>query len=411
MITFDDLSEESPRITIADESSPAAIKVLGVGGGGCNAINRMIAAGVRGVEFIAVNTDAQALRSSLAGLRIQLLTPNGRGKALGAGCDPEAANKAALDKTEELIECLEGADMVFIAAGMGGGTGTGASPVIGSLARDAGALTVAVVTKPFAFEGTRKARIADKGIEELRGGVDTLITVPNSRLLKMVGPQVSVVEAFKLADEALRHGVQGISDIINETGIINRDFADVETVMRGGGMALMGIGIGSGEHRAIEAAQQAFSSPLLEDTALEGAQRVLVNFVGGEETTINEINDAAEYIAKRCAPDCLFLFGYGQRPELADRIQVTVVATGFGETAQDAASLRPAARSSARTMLRGDTAPPEAASAPASPYLRTNLPPDWGVMVGQGNGENLPEGLAEKFSEFETPTYLRRQMD
>jgi cell division protein FtsZ len=411
MITFDDSREESPRITIADESSPAAIKVLGVGGGGCNAINRMIAAGVRGVEFIAINTDAQALRSSLAGLRIQLLTPNGRGKALGAGCDPEAANKAALDKTEELIECLEGADMVFIAAGMGGGTGTGASPVIGSLARDAGALTVAVVTKPFAFEGTRKARIADKGIEELRGGVDTLITVPNSRLLKMVGPQVSVVEAFKLADEALRHGVQGISDIINETGIINRDFADVETVMRGGGMALMGIGIGSGEHRAIEAAQQAFSSPLLEDTALEGAQRVLVNFVGGEETTINEINDAAEYIAKRCAPDCLFLFGYGQRPELADRIQVTVVATGFGETAQDAASLRPAAGSSARTRLRGDTASPEAASTPASPYLRTNLPPDWGVMVGQGNGDNLPEGLAEKFSEFETPTYLRRQMD
>ncbi len=293
----------------------------------------MISAGVKGVEFIAVNTDGQALRASKAGIKIQLITPNGRGKALGAGCDPDAAHKAALDKTDELIECLEGADMVFIAAGMGGGTGTGAAPVVGNLARDAGALTVAVVTKPFAFEGTRKAKIADKGIDELRKAVDTLITVPNNRLLQMVSPNVSVEEAFQLADEALRHGVQGISDIINETGVINRDFADVETVMRGGGMALMGIGVGNGEHRAIEAAQQAFSSPLLEETSLEGAQRVLVNFVGGPDTTITEINEAAELISKRCAPDALFLFGYGQRDELAGKIQVTVVATGFGHTA------------------------------------------------------------------------------
>ncbi|RPI26783.1 MAG: hypothetical protein EHM52_06205 [Actinomycetota bacterium] len=215
--------------------SQPVLKVIGLGGGGCNAVNRMITEGIKGVEFIAVNTDGQALRASLAGVRLQLITPSGRGKALGAGCDPEAAPKAALDRTDELIECLEGADMVFIAAGMGGGTGTGAAPVIGSLARDAGALTVAVVTKPFGFEGTRKARIADKGIEELRSCVDTLIAVPNSRLLQMLGPGVSVQDAFKLADEALRHGVQGISDIINETGIINRDFADVETVMKGGG--------------------------------------------------------------------------------------------------------------------------------------------------------------------------------
>jgi len=382
-------------ITMAEESAPAIIKVVGVGGGGCNAVNRMISEGVKGVEFIAVNTDGQALRASLAGIKLQLITPSGRGKALGAGCDPEAANKAALDRTDELIECLEGADMVFIAAGMGGGTGTGAAPVIGSLARDAGALTVAVVTKPFGFEGSRKARIADKGIEELRGCVDTLIAVPNSRLLQMLGPGVSVHDAFKLADEALRHGVQGISDIINETGIINRDFADVETVMRGGGMALMGIGVGAGEHRAIEAAQQAFSSPLLEETSLEGAQRVLVNFVGGPETTINEINDAAEFISKRCAPDALFLFGYGQRAEMADRIQVTVVATGFGATAVD--------QTPARTTLgvagRVEPARPEPAPASApSPYLPTNLPKDYGVNVGN-------------FSEFDTPTYLRRQMD
>ncbi len=393
MIMFDDSKgSPTPSITIADESSPAVIKVVGVGGGGSNAVNRMIAAGIKGVEFIAVNTDGQALRASRAGLRLQLVTPNARGKALGAGCDPDAANRAALDRTDELIECLEGSDMVFIAAGMGGGTGTGASPVIGNLARDAGALTVAVVTKPFAFEGTRKSRIADKGIEELRKCVDTLITVPNSRLLQMVGPQVSVEEAFQLADEALRNGVQGISDIINETGIINRDFADVETVMRGGGMALMGIGRGQGEHRAIEAAQQAFSSPLLEEASLEGAQRVLVNFIGGHDTSIAEINDAAEYIAKRCAPDCLFLFGYGQRDELAGQIQVTVVATGFGATAED----RPA-RTPERLPAKEPTRAERQADL-ASPYLPANLPNDYGVNVGN-------------FSELDTPTYLRRQMD
>jgi cell division protein FtsZ len=393
VITLDDSrGRTGPAITMADESAPASIKVVGVGGGGSNAVNRMIAAGIKGVEFIAVNTDGQALRASRAGVRLQLVTANARGKALGAGCDPEAAHRAALDKTDELIECLEGADMVFIAAGMGGGTGTGASPVVSSLARDAGALTVAVVTKPFTFEGSRKARIADKGIDELGKCVDTLITVPNSRLLQMVGPQVSVEEAFHLADEALRHGVQGISDIINETGIINRDFADVETVMRGGGMALMGIGTGRGEHRAIEAAQQAFSSPLLEETSLEGAQRVLVNFVGGPDTTISEINDAAEYIAKRCSPECLFLFGYGQRAELEAGIQVTVVATGFGATG-DERPARPVERAVPKEQSRADRQ-----ADVASPYLPANLPNDYGVNVGN-------------FSEFDTPTYLRRQMD
>jgi cell division protein FtsZ len=392
---FDETHGRGQLITIAEEMAPAIIKVVGVGGGGCNAVNRMISAGIKGVEFIAVNTDGQALRASLAGIRLQLITPSGRGKALGAGCDPEAAHKAALDRTDELIECIEGADMVFIAAGMGGGTGTGAAPVIGSLARDAGALTVAVVTKPFGFEGSRKARIADRGLDELRSCVDTLIAVPNSRLLQMVGPGVSVEDAFKLADEALRHGVQGISDIINETGIINRDFADVETVMKGGGMALMGIGVGSGEHRAIEAAQQAFSSPLLEEASLEGAQRVLVNFVGGADTTINEINDAAEFISKRCSPDCLFLFGYGQRADMTDRIQVTVVATGFGASATEPLATKTGLGVGQRQEpARAEPAP----VSPQSPYLPSNLPKDYGVNVGN-------------FSEFDTPTYLRRQMD
>jgi cell division protein FtsZ len=393
MIMFDDDNERSaPAITIADNSSPALIKVIGVGGGGCNAVNRMIGAGVRGVEFIAVNTDGQALRASLAGVKLQLITPNSRGKALGAGSDPEAAHKAAVERTDELIELVEGADMVFIAGGMGGGTGTGASPVIGNLARDAGALTVAVVTKPFAFEGVRRARIADKGIEELRRSVDTLITVPNNRLLQMVSPQVSVEEAFRLADEVLRHGVQGISDVINDTGVINRDFADVETVMRGGGIALMGIGVGKGEHRAVEAAQQAFSSPLLEEAALEGAQRVLINFVGGPDTTIAEINEAAELIGKRCASDCLFLFGYGQREELEGLIQVTVIATGFGASAEDRPATRPAERQLVREPARSEP------KVEVNPYLPPNLPGDYGVNVG-----NL--------AEFDTPTYLRRQLD
>jgi cell division protein FtsZ len=275
---------------------------------------------------------------------------------------------------------------------MGGGTGTGASPVIGNLARDAGALTVAVVTKPFAFEGVRRARIADKGIDELRRSVDTLITVPNNRLLQMVSPQVSVEEAFRLADEVLRHGVQGISDVINDTGVINRDFADVETVMRGGGIALMGIGVGKGEHRAVEAAQQAFSSPLLEEAALEGAQRVLINFVGGPDTTIAEINEAAELIGKRCASDCLFLFGYGQREELEGLIQVTVIATGFGASAEDRPATRPAERQLVREPARSEP------KVEVNPYLPPNLPGDYGVNVG-----NL--------AEFDTPTYLRRQLD
>jgi len=392
MITFDDTNQKDPRIILDEESAPAIIKVVGVGGGGCNALNRMIEAGVKGVEFIAVNTDGQALRACKAPVRIQLITPNGHGKALGAGCNPDAAHQAALDRTDELIEHLENADMVFIAAGMGGGTGTGASPVIGGLARDAGALTVAVVTKPFAFEGPRKARIADKGIEELRRCVDTLISVPNSRLLQMVSPAMSVRDAFLLADEALRQGVQGISDIINETGIINRDFADIEKVMRGGGMALMGIGVGSGEHRAIEAAQQAFSSPLLEEASLEGAQRVLVNFCGGPDTTIAEINDAAEYINKRCAEDCLFLFGYAQRDDFAGKIQVTVVATGFGESAEDTTAPRPAERPRSREEQR------PAATAVSSPFLAGGLPPDYGINVGN-------------ISDLDVPTYLRRQMD
>ncbi len=401
MITLDEDNRSKPRILLEEAAAPAVIKVVGVGGGGCNALNRMIEAGVKGVEFIAVNTDGQALMACEAPIRVQLFTATTSStddaarsakKALGAGCDPEVARKAALDRTDELIECLEGADMVFIAAGMGGGTGTGASPVIANLARDTGALTVAVVTTPFAFEGSRKAKIAAKGIEELRACVDTLITVPNERLLAMIPQTMPVTEAFLQADETLRNGVQGISDIINETGIINCDFADVEAVMRGGGMALMGIGLGSGEHRAREAAQQAFSSPLLDENALDAAQRVLVNFCGGEDTTLAEVCDAADFLKQRCAEDCLFIFGYGQRPELTGKVQVTVVATGFGASGQS----QPAARPLERPAQREEPAVQTAAA--KSPFLAGDLPPDYGINVGN-------------FSEFDIPTYLRRQMD
>jgi cell division protein FtsZ len=387
----------APAIMMADEASPAAIKVVGVGGGGCNAINRMIEAGIRGVEFIAVNTDGQSLNANQAGVKIQLVSKNGRGKPLGAGCDPEVGQRSALDCTDRILEVIEGADMVFIASGMGGGTGTGAAPVVANLAREARALTVAVVTKPFPFEGTRKMRIAEKGVEELRGSVDTLITVPNARLLQMVQPDITVERAFHLADEVLRHGVQGISDIINETGIINPDFADVETVMRGGGMALMGIGVSSGEHRAVEAAQHAFSSPLLEEASLDGAQRVLVNFVGGPDSTLAEIDAAAQYIASRCAPDCLFIPGYAKRDNFEGQIQVTVIATGFGGPAVQVVGQRPAVQPAPRPRP-AEPVVERASSDPSSIYLPANLGGSYGINVGD-------------LSELETPTYLRRQMD
>ena len=400
MIMFDDNEGGvAPAIVMADEASPATIKVVGVGGGGCNAINRMIEAGIRGVEFIAVNTDGQSLNASQAGVKIQLVSKNGRGKPLGAGCDPEVGQRSALDCTDRILEVIEGADMVFIASGMGGGTGTGAAPVVANLAREARALTVAVVTKPFPFEGTRKMRIAEKGIEELRGSVDTLITVPNARLLQMVAPDITVEKAFHLADEVLRHGVQGISDIINETGIINPDFADVETVMRGGGMALMGIGVASGEHRAVEAAQHAFSSPLLEEASLDGAQRVLVNFVGGPDSTLAEIDAAAQYIASRCAADCLFIPGYAKRNNFEGQIQVTVIATGFGGPAAQVVGPRLVVEQ--RPMARPRQAEPvleRVSNDPSAIYLPANLSGSYGINVGD-------------LSELETPTYLRRQMD
>jgi len=304
----------------------ANIKVIGVGGGGSNAINRMIFAGLRGVEFITVNTDAQALSQSRAEKVIQIGSKLTRG--LGAGANPEIGSRAAEETREEIVQALKGADMVFVTAGMGGGTGTGAAPVVAEVAKEVGALTVGVVTRPFMFEGRKRAMQADKGISDLKAKVDTLITIPNDRLLQVVDKNTSINEAFRIADDVLRQGVQGISDLIALPGLINLDFADVKTIMTDTGSALMGIGISAGNTRAAEAARMAISSPLLE-TSIEGAKGVLLNITGGSNLGLFEVNEAAEIIAEASDPEANIIFGAVIDDNMGDEIRVTVIATGF----------------------------------------------------------------------------------
>lgn len=308
------------------ERNFALIKVLGVGGGGTNAVNRMIGAGVKGVEFWGVNTDKQALSVSLADNKLQLgdkLT-----KGLGAGSNPEIGQKAAEESIEDIRRSLEGADMVFITAGMGGGTGTGACPIIADVARELGALTVGVVTKPFRFEGPIRIAQSESGIAILKEKVDALIVIPNDKLLQVVEKKTSIIEAFKVADDVLRQGVKGISDLITVPGLINLDFADVRTVMLDAGSAMMGIGIGSGENRAIEAAEQAISSPLLEET-ITGAKGVILNVTGGSDLTLYEVNDAAEVIYNAVDPEANIIFGAVIDEKLQGDVVITVIATGF----------------------------------------------------------------------------------
>ena len=304
----------------------ANIKVIGVGGGGNNAVNRMINAGLPGVQFISLNTDAQALLLSEATEKIQLgekLT-----KGLGAGSDPEIGQRSAEESKEEIRAVLDGADMVFITAGMGGGTGTGAAPIIAEIAKEVSALTVGVVTKPFTFEGRRRLQQAEKGIEILKSKVDTLITIPNDRLLQVVEKRTSMVDAFKIADDVLRQGVQGISDLITVPGLINLDFADVRTIMTDAGSALMGIGQASGDDRATQAAKQAISSPLLE-ASIEGAKGILLSLSGSSNLGLFEVNEAAEIVAQAADPEATIIFGAVINEELQDQIRVTVIATGF----------------------------------------------------------------------------------
>lgn len=304
----------------------ADIKVIGVGGGGNNAVNRMIASGLKGVEFIAVNTDAQALLMSQANRKIQVGEKVTKG--LGAGANPEIGKKAAEESRDLIAECLKGADMVFVTAGMGGGTGTGAGPVVAEVAKELGALTVGVVTKPFTFEGRRRMTQAEQGIAELKEKVDTLIIIPNDRLLQVVEKRTSIVEAFSIADDVLRQGVQGISDLIAVPGLINLDFADVKTIMVDTGSALMGIGRANGENRGVEAARMAISSPLLE-TSIDGAKGVLLNITGGSSLGLFEVNEAAAVIAEAADPDANIIFGAVIDETMEEEVKVTVIATGF----------------------------------------------------------------------------------
>jgi cell division protein FtsZ len=306
----------------------ATIKVIGVGGGGNNAVNRMIEHGVQGVDFIAVNTDAQALNLSKAEIKMQIGGKLTRG--LGAGANPEVGKKAAEESKEQIEEALRGADMVFVTAGMGGGTGTGAAPVIAQIARDLGALTVGVVTRPFSFEGKKRSSQAAGGIAALKEAVDTLIVIPNDRLLEIVDKSTPMLEAFREADNVLRQGVQGISDLIATPGLINLDFADVKTIMANKGSALMGIGIAAGENRAAEAAKKAISSPLLE-TSLDGAQGVLMNITGGTNLSLYEVQEAADIVASASDQEVNMIFGSVINENLKDEIIVTVIATGFNE--------------------------------------------------------------------------------
>jgi cell division protein FtsZ len=327
----------------------ARIKVLGVGGGGSNAVNRMIEEGLRGVEFVAINTDAQALMLSNAPIRVRIgdkLT-----KGLGSGGNPDTGTKAAEESSDDLYEVINDADMVFITAGMGGGTGTGGAPVVARIAKETGALTIGVVTKPFTFEGTKRDEVAEQGIESLKGHVDTLIAIPNDRLLQIVDKRASIQQAFRAADDVLRQGIQGISELITVPGLINLDFADVRTIMAEGGAALMAIGHGEGEDKAVEAAEQAIASALL-DVTIDGARGILFNVTGGTDLSLHDVNVAAEIIRKTADRDANIIFGAVIDEAMDDKLRITVIATGFdAATQQRPATLRPATRAAAKPKV------------------------------------------------------------
>src|SRR5688500_5773788 len=334
--TIERAGSDTLRLKLAETGrSGARIKVVGVGGGGSNAVNRMVAAGLDGVEFIIANTDRQALQLNAAPNRLQIgakLT-----KGLGAGADPNVGRQAALEDTEKLIEALDGADMVFVTTGLGGGTGTGAAPVIASLASELGALTIAVVTKPFKFEGKKRAIQAERGLEELRDCVDTVITIPNERLLATISRTTSLTDAFGAADDVLRQAIQGISDLILVPGLINLDFADVKTIMAGMGIAIMGTGVGEGDGREIIAANAAISSPLLEDASVKGARGVIINVTGGSDLSLIEVSEASAIIQEAAHEDANIIFGAVVDQKMEGKVKITVIATGFDRPAAEKA--------------------------------------------------------------------------
>lgn len=394
-----EISNQSVKYLL-EEGPPhgAVIKVIGVGGAGSNAVNRMIAAEVQGVEFIVINTDLQALKMSNAPVKIQIGQKLTGG--LGAGANPEVGRKAALEDTEKIIETLEGADMVFVTAGLGGGTGTGAAPILASLAAELGALTVAVVTKPFGFEGKKRRMQAEQGLAELKECVDTVITIPNERLLQTVQRGTSLQEAFRIADDILRQGVQGISDIIQIPGIVNVDFADVKAIMQGMGMALMGTGTGRGENRAVEAAQKAISSPLLEEASIQGARGVLMNITASSRLEIHEVDEAAKIIQRAADEEANIIFGTVLDEDMGDEIKITVIATGF-----DKKEARPAFEAAAPKV---EARAPEVRPEPVA-----------FVQAAKANGNSVVVPMQETISppssvfnrnDLEVPAFLRRKM-
>lgn len=405
MITIDDERDgrNHPLGLRFDDAQPASarIKVIGVGGGGGNAVERMITAQVAGIDFLAANTDLQALRKNRAQVKLQLgmkLT-----KGLGAGANPEIGRSAALEDSELVLQALHGSDMVFVTAGLGGGTGTGAAPIIASLAREMGALVVAVVTKPFGFEGRRRRQQADEGLSKLREVVDTVITIPNDKLLHTVDRQTSVAHAFLMADDILRQAVQGISDLITIPGEINLDFADVKTIMSGMGMALMGTGVAEGEHRAVEAAQRAMSSPLLEDASIHGARGVLINVTGGEDMTLLEVSEAAQIIQEAADPDANIIFGTVIDRELQGQVKVTVIATGF---------LRDESRAQVRAMRHAQphAEPSPAPARPGTGFLRGGRGVESADLT-PGDDGFLPNFAGVRKDDLDIPAFLRKQMD
>jgi cell division protein FtsZ len=377
-----------PVFELEEMKDNAKIKVIGLGGGGSNAINRMMEARFTGVEFIVANTDLQALRASPAPVKLQLGARLTMG--LGAGADPEVGKNAALEDREQIKKLLDGADMVFVTAGLGGGTGTGSAPIVAAMAKEMGILTVAVVTKPFAFEGRRRSQQAEAGLAELRSVVDTLITIPNQRLLAVVDRGTPLVEAFKVADTVLLQAVQGISDLILVPGLINLDFADVRTIMVGMGMALMGAGVGKGEHRALDAAQKAVASPLLDETSIDGARGILINFTGGSDLSLHEVEEAARVVQEAAHEEAHIIFGAVIDPNLQDEVRITVIATGFSERKE-------------ASQPSGKVVDMQRAPRPGTPSSK-----DWRRRV-PADIRAESEGPTEE--DLDVPAFLRRQAD
>jgi cell division protein FtsZ len=384
--------------------SPVRIKVIGVGGAGCNAVNTMITSGLARVDFIAANTDLQALDRSRAAYKVQLGPERTRG--LGAGAKPEIGKESALESKDQIRECLEGADMVFVTAGMGGGTGTGAAPIVASIARELGILTVGVVTKPFSYEGHRRMTHADEGIRDLRRHVDTLLVIPNQRLLGIVDKATPLLDAFKVADDVLRQAIQGIADVITTTGHVNVDFADVRTVMSHTGRAVMGMGVSRGTNRAIEAAQKAICSPLLEEGSVEGARGVLLNISGGPNMSLHEIEEAASIIQQAADAEANIIVGQVINPDMGDDLVVTVIATGFERDEQP----MPVGVAAARTVRGAQPGSNAVGAAVADrPHKDLDRPT---YLRRMGDQREAIERLAVAADdEWDVPTFLRKQTD